>query len=389
MKKIIYSCILSLFIVVSLTSTASAWLLMKLSNMAEDVTTAATKVGKKAQNLLDKAGNLTIVKTIGKGFTEARDWIDSNVSKLKSFADEVQGDIDDYKKMYEDSKKIYDQTLGDYTKIMDDIKTLENSRQEIELKIQEVETSFKSQVAAQKSAISGQIDACNENMSNLKQLMKEDSTNKEAYEAEYNQWNEKQKELVAQIDDLDKVAQQELDSMVGTYKNELSNLKSQINQLKADLSKLAGFSDEEISDEDALLNTANLYFLQFDEELNPKRQDAIRYNRLKERRDSIISAYSESLSEIPKLVTKDNETEDLGYNASTFDTSAGAWGAAAQLQIDNLKALSTYAHLLIKDLKRQTAVEMSNLTFYKLQKEQKNIAEFNMDDYVYKKKGDK
>ena len=377
MKKIIYSCILSLFIVVSLTSTASAWLLMKLSNMAEDVTTAATKVGKKAQNLLDKAGNLTIVKTIGKGFTEARDWIDSNVSKLKSFADEVQGDIDAYKKMYEDSKKIYDQTLGDYTKIMDDIKTLENSRQEIELKIQEVETSFKSQVAAQKSAISGQIDACNENMSNLKQLMKEDSTNKEAYEAEYNQWNEKQKELVAQIDDLDKVAQQELDSMVGTYKNELSNLKSQINQLKADLSKLAGFSDEEISDEDALLNTANLYFLQFDEELNPKRQDAIRYNRLKERRDSIISAYSESLSEIPKLVTKDNETEDLGYNASTFDTSAGAWGAAAQLQIDNLKALSTYAHLLIKDLKRQTAVEMSNLTFYKLQKEQKNIVKYS------------
>lgn len=389
MKKIIYSFILSLFIVVSLTSTASAWLLMKLSNMAEDVTTAATKVGKKAQNLLDKAGNLTIVKTIGKGFTESKQWIESNVSKLKSFADEVQGDIDAYKQMYEDSKKIYDQTLGDYTKIMDDIKDLENSRQEIELKIQEVETSFKSQVAAQKSAISGQISACSENMSNLKQLMKDDPTNKDAYEAEYNQWNEKQKELVSQVDNLDQVAQQELDSMVGTYKNELSNLKSQINQLKSDLSKLAGFSDEEVSDEDALLNTTNLYFLQFDEELNPKRQDAIRYNRLKERRDSIISAYSESLSEIPKLVTKDNETEDLGYNASTFDTSAGAWGAAAQLQIDNLKALSTYAHLLIKDLKRQTAIEMSNITFYKLQKEQKNIAEFNMDDYVYKKKGDK
>lgn len=389
MKKIIYSFILSLFIVVSLTSTASAWLLMKLSNMAEDVTTAATKVGKKAQNLLDKAGNLTIVKTIGKGFTESKQWIESNVSKLKSFADEVQGDIDAYKKIYEDSKKIYDQTLGDYTKIMDDIKELENSRQEIELKIQEVETSFNSQVAAQKSAISGQISACSENMSNLKQLMKDDPTNKDAYEAEYNQWNEKQKELVSQVDNLDQVAQQELDSMVGTYKNELSNLKSQINQLKSDLSKLAGFSDEEVSDEDALLNTTNLYFLQFDEELNPKRQDAIRYNRLKERRDSIISAYSESLSEIPKLVTKDNETEDLGYNASTFDTSAGAWGAAAQLQIDNLKALSTYAHLLIKDLKRQTAIEMSNITFYKLQKEQKNIAEFNMDDYVYKKKGDK
>ena len=389
MKKIIYSFILSLFIVVSQTSTASAWLLMKLSNMAEDVTTTVTKLGKKAQNLLDKAGNMTIVKTIGKGFTEARTWIKGNISKLKSFADEVQGDIEAYKKMYDESKKIYDQNLGGYFKIMDDIKNLEKSRQQIEMKIQEVETSFNAQVAAQKSTISGQIAACKENMSNLKQLMDENSTNKEAYEKEYEEWNKKQKELVSQIDDLDKVAQQELDSMLGTYKNELSNLKSQINQLKADLSKVSGFSEEEISDEDALLNTANIYFLQYDEELNPKRQDAIRYNRLKERRDSIISAYSTSLEEIPKLVTKDNETEDLGYNASTFDTTAGAWGAAAQLQIDNLKALSTYAHLLIKDLKRQTAVEMSNLTFYKLQKEQKNIAEFNMDDYVFEKKGDK
>lgn len=389
MKKIFYISILSFFIVVGYSSTASAWLIMKLSNMAEDVTTTVTKIGKKAQNALDQAGNLTLVKKIGKGFKEARTWIDSNVSKLKSFADEVQDDVDAYKKMYEDTKKIYDENLGNYTKILDDVKKLEQSRQEIELKITEVETSFKEQVAAQKSTISGQIAACDENMSNLKQLMKDHSLNKDAYEAEYNQWKEKQESLTAQIDDLDKVAQQELDSMLSSYKGELSNLKSQISQLKSDLSRLAGFSEDEVSDEDALLNTANLYFLQYDEDLSPKRQEAIRYNRLKERRDSIITGYSKSVEQIPDLVTKDNETEDLGYNASTFDTTAGAWGAAAQLQINKLKGLSSFAHLMIYDLKRQTAVAMSNLTFYKLQKEQKNIAEFNMDDYVYKKKGDK
>lgn len=387
MRRILSALILSIFITLGTTAPASAWLLMKLSNMAEDVTTTVTKIGKKAQNLLDKAGNWTVVKTIGKGFAEARTWIKNNVSKLKSFADEVKADVDAYKKIYAESKKIYDENMGGYLKVAADIKALQASYDSIQLKIKEVETSFKAQIEAQKTTISGQIDACTENMSNLKKLIDENSIDKEAYEKEYNQWNEKQKQLVKQIDDLDVVAQKELDSMLNTYKNELSTVKSQLSQLKADLSKLAGLSDEEQSDEDALLNTANLYFLQYDEELSPKRQDAIRYNRLKERRESIINGYSKALSKIPEYVTKDDETEDLGYNGSTMDTTAGAWGVAAQLQIDNVKALSTLAHLLVYDLKRQTAVEMSNLTFYKLQKEQKNIAEFTLDDYVYKKKG--
>ena len=389
MRKTIYVFILSLLMIVGVTSRASAWIIAKISNMAEDVTTTTTKLGKEAQNIADKVGNSVIIQRIGKGFTETKKWLESNVSKLKSFADEVQEEMAAYQKMYEDSKKIYNDTVGDYAKIASDLKNIQKEYQNIELKIQETETEFMSEVNAQKTQISGQIDACKENMANLKQLMEENSTNKEAYQAEYDEWNAKQQELTDQINNLDTVAQQELDSMLSSYKNQLSSLKSQISQLKSDLSQLAGLSGEEQSDEDALLNTANTYFLQYDEELNPKRQDAIRYNRLKERRSSIISAYSESLPEILDIVTKNNEAEDLGYNASTFDTTAGAWGAAAQLQIDNLKALSAYAHLLIKDLKRQTAVEMSNLTFYQLQKEQKNIAEFNMDDYVYKKKEDK
>lgn len=389
MKKIKYIFGLSLLFVVGTTEDASAWLIMKMSNMAEDVTTAVTKVEKKAQNILDKAGNLTVVQKIGKGFKETKAWMDKNVSNVKSFADSVQEDIDSYKKMYEDTKSVYDQSLGGYSAVLNDIKELEKSRQEIMLKIEEVKTSVETKVKAQKSSISGQISSCNENMSNLKKLMQDDPKNLKAYENEYKQLEEKQKELIAQIDDIDNVAQQEVDSLTSEYKNELSNLKSKISQLKADLSKLAGFSEDEQSDEDALLNTANIYFLQYDEELNPQRQDAIRYNRLTERRSSIISAYENALKQIPDLNTKNNETEDLGYNASTFETTAGAWGASAQLQIMNLKALSAYAHLLVSDLKRQTALEMSNLTFYKLQKEQKNIAEFNLDDYVYEKKGDK
>lgn len=373
----------------SVAEPSSAWVLAKMSNMAEDASTFMTKVGKNAQNLLDQAGNWTIVKKIGKGFAETKEWINENVSSLKSFAEDVQEDVDAYKKIYEDSKQILDENLGGYLKISEDIKNLQASYEAIMLKISETEASFKAQIEAQKSTISGQIDSCNQNMSNLKKLLEERSIDQEAYEKEYNEWNEKQQVLVQQIDDIDKVAQEELDSIVLEYKTELSKIKSQINQLKSDLSKLAGLEEEQ-SDEDALLNTTNIYFLQYDEDLNPERQDKIRYNRLVERRNSIITAYEEALTYIPDLNTKDDEAEDLGYNASLFDTTAGAWGASAEMQIKKLKALSAYAHLLVQDIKRKTAVEMSNLTFYKLQKPQKNITEFNLDDYVYEqKKGDK
>ncbi len=388
MKKLILQIIFVFSLVLSSTSTASAWILAKLSNMAEDVTTTVTKAGKQAQNILDKAGNLTIVQKIGKGFTEARSWIESNVGNLKSFADEVQSDVEAYKKMYEEGKGIYDKHVGAYSKIADDLKAIGKQYDSIKMKIKEVETSFMAEVEAQKSTISGQIESCNQNMTNLQKLIQEKSTDKDAYKAEYEQWKYKCKELSRQLSNLDETAKAELDKMLNSYKTELSNLDTQIAKLQDDMKFLTGLSTEP-SSEDALTSTSRLYFLQYDEELNPQRQDTIRYNRLLERRNSIISAYEEALKQLPDINEKNNSAEDIGYNASTFDTTAGAWGAAAQLQIENLKALSAYTHLLIQDLKRQTAIELSNLTFYKLQKEQTNITEFNMDDYVYKKKGDK
>ena len=388
MRKFAGTLLLISAFTVAAPHNASAWILMKISNMAEDVTTALTKVQKKAQNALDQVNNAVIVQKIGKGFAEAKEFTESYVSQVKSFKDTVGDDIAAYKKMYEDSKAAYENSIGGYKKVYDDINDLKAEKENIEAAIEEQKASLSAEFEGQKSLISGQISSCEQNMSNLKQLIAENSTNKEQYEKEYNEWKEKKDSLSTELNNLDDQAQQALDQVSAAFNNQLSTIDSKLNQLESDLSKLVGMSEEESSDEDALLRTADVYFLQFDEELNPERQDHIRKNRLRERRDSIIGAYKEALKQKTDLVIKNNEAEDLGYNASTFDTTAGAWGADAQLRIDNLKALSAYAHLLVQDLKRQTAIEMTDITFYKLQREQKNIAEFTLDDYVYEK-GDK
>ena len=48
--------------IVGVTSRASAWIIAKISNMAEDVTTTTTKLGKEAQNIADKVGNSVIIQ---------------------------------------------------------------------------------------------------------------------------------------------------------------------------------------------------------------------------------------------------------------------------------------------------------------------------------------
>lgn len=384
MKKFLLMVSLICIFSISTPKDASAWLIMKISNMMEDITTGITQLGKKAQNMTDKISNMTVVQKIGKGFAETKKWVTENAKKIK---EDVSGDIASYKKIYNDSQKIYKESIGDYQKIYSDIKEIQKEKKAIEMKISELQLSIEAEYEAQKSQLSGQINTYEQNMSNLQKLMKEDPKNVQSYEDEYKKWKTEKEALQQQINNLSTSMQQQVDSATSVYKDSLTTLTTKISQLEADLSKVAGLSEENVSDEDALSTTADLYFLKFDEELNPQRQDNIRRNRLRERRDSIIAAYNEGISQIPNLLSQSQDAEDLGYNSATFDTTAGAFGADAKLEIDNLKALSSYAHLLIQDIKRQTAIAMSELTFYKLQREQKNIAEFNLDDYVYTKGG--
>ena len=87
MRKFICIALLAGLFSFSAATPAEAWIIAKLSNIAQDATTAISKFGKNVQNELDKVGNWTIVKSIGKGFKEARDWTKDNISKVKDFAE--------------------------------------------------------------------------------------------------------------------------------------------------------------------------------------------------------------------------------------------------------------------------------------------------------------
>lgn len=397
MRKYSLMVILSLLFLSIVPQRSLAQVVIKIPNIGEDVVTTLTKWRTQAENLLDKAGNLSVVKTIGKGFNETKTWINNNLSELKSFRDQVQSEVDELKgaydevsDSYEEASKTYEDTVGQYQKVYGDIKALEEQYQSINNKIEEMSSEYNQQVNAQKAVWEGEKNTMTDNMAQLEKLMAQDPENKETYQKQYDEMAEQKKQIEEQIETYSEEAEKELNEMTASYREEMASIKSDIAQLKSDLMQIGGIQEEQ-SAEDALRNTTDVYFLQYDEELNPERQEQIRKNRFRERRKSITEAYVNALKYIPKANDKNFTGEDLGYGASTFDTSAGAWGANARLNIEYLKSLSDYAHLLVYDLKRQTAIEIAKIKFYKLEKEQKNITEFNFDDYVYeeKSKGDK
>lgn len=383
MKKIICIALLTGLFSLSAPAPAEAWIIAKLSNIAQDATTAISKFGKEVQNQLDKVGNWTVVKSIGQGFKEARDWAKENVSKLKDFVDQAKEQADAIKSAVDQVKN---SNLAKIKMITDDINSIKNRAETIKSEIEEISDSVQSTYDVAVAEADGKVNTLTDNMSRLEKMMVEDPENKDAYQQQYDEMKAEKEDYERQKKEIVNTAKSAISNATALKNEELKGLTKDLDKLMRDLAIISGMDGDEQSAEEALTNTANLYFLQFDEELDPKRQDIIRRNRLMERRRSIIDAYSESLKFIPDIVIKNNEGEDQGYAGSTYDTVSGAWGADAELKIKNLLALRDYARLLTYDLKMQTANQMSILTFYKLKKPQKNISEFNLDDYVYKPK---
>lgn len=360
---------------------AEAWLIAKFSNMAEDATTAISKFGKDVQNAMDKVANSTVAKTIGKGFTEARDWTEKNVSKLKDFAEEAKENANAIKGAVDEVKN---SDLAKYKQLTDDVKDIADQMKTITAEMEGMQSELKGTYDAQIAQIDGKRTTTLDNMSMLKKLMQEHPTQLDVYQKQYDAMQADIAGYDKDIKNLNERFSSELQNILEPKQKELKNLKKDLTKLKRDLEIIAGMTGDEPTAAEALSNTANLYFQQYDEDEDTKRQDEIRRNRLLERRRSIFDAYTQSIAFIPELVTRDHEGEDQGYAASTFDTTGGAWGADAELKVKNLIALRDYARLLVYDLKMQTANQVSILTFYKLKKPLTNISEFNLDDYVYK-----
>lgn len=76
-------------------------------------------------------------------------------------------------------------------------------------------------------------------------------------------------------------------------------------------------------------------------------------------------------------------TQKLASNAAAIETTPAGIMLDISLRVENMKILLQYAELLINEVKMNTANDLLGMQ-KKLRSYDKNVTEFNLDDYVYK-----
>lgn len=133
----------------------------------------------------------------------------------------------------------------------------------------------------------------------------------------------------------------------------------------------------------ALYQAMELNYLNKDIPESAEAIDEIRRNRFIERRDAILSSYSDAVMLKLRIGDDMDIIEHFANNTDSMDTVSGVVGADTDIKIKTIEALMQYAELLVAELRLETATELALLNTYKVKNPDKDITNFNLDDYIY------
>ena len=111
--------------------------------------------------------------------------------------------------------------------------------------------------------------------------------------------------------------------------------------------------------------------------------DEIRRNRFIERRDAYLSSYADAVMIKNRIIPDLAILENFAQNTDSMDTVMGVIEADNEIKIKTIEALMQYAEILVAQLRMDTATEYGKLLSYKVKNPDKDIANFNLDDYIY------
>lgn len=365
-------------------------LIFKFDVMGGETVDVVGKVGENAENVENTVKDTSLITQIGEGFKEATKWVKEQVKKAKDFAEKAK----EYKEAYDTVKKeLYDNKLMQIKTLNDDISNIKKRYDNINTEISNIKNNIESAISADKELLDGKINTLELNRNAY--LKAAEQTTDEEEKASYLQQAEEmvaeQEALKKQQESLNKEAVESVKNATKTLDKERKQVEKDLKKLYADLALLLNMTsgEDNVDPAKAMQYTIDMYFLNYEAKETPDAMEEKRYNRLVERRNAIINAYEAAAKVIPDMQAYIEESEDMGYSASTFDTIGGAVGAMAEMKVKNLQALKLYADLLVADIKMRTAIGVAGLNFYKMQKPDKDLQVFNLDDYIYQEEDGK
>ena len=187
----------------------------------------------------------------------------------------------------------------------------------------------------------------------------------------------------ASFEDKMTVQTADIQNQIRTLKNLRKQLQDELAEQTAKFALKSWLGVDLTSPASAQNQAMQLNFLDKNTPESAEAIDEIRRNRMIERRDAYLSTYADAVM-LKLRIGKDLDIiEHFAKNTDSMDSISGVIGADTDIKIKTIEALMQYAELIVSELRRQTATEFANLTTYKVKNPDKEITNFNFDDYMY------
>ena len=198
-----------------------------------------------------------------------------------------------------------------------------------------------------------------------------------------------------QISQYNEELQTTSDTVTGQYQSRIAAVDEQITALRDEaiakageatadkLKSVFGGGDEE--DAAAMNEMIKNNFLEKDDELTIEnitpRQVFRKLTALKD----TVAAFNNAWKVKKSRYENDDKTEEIQAEVEQMDGASSSLGMDIQLKVENIKSLLEYTRMMVNDLKMVTAHELNDLNSWKLNRYDKDVTEFNLDDYIYEK----
>ena len=377
MNKLGHILPLALFFAVA-GGEASATIKFDVSHTANKAQETVSEWAKQAQTAFEESTTIQTMIAYGKGVAEMAKWVKEQKALVDQTISDTVGAVNSVKdtatSTVSDIQGEVTGTVGDVTGAAGEsvagvaggaagavsaaASKTQSAQELLQLKNERssLESEYEAAAAARKTEFEGQIKSYQDNNAAYQQMIAEDPSRKEELETKIISNNETIRFLQEQFDKREAEEKAKSDALIAEVDAKIQNLR-----------------DVAAADSMGLATEAAGAFKK------------VRKYRNKTAANDVLTAYATALQVRINRYEKNEDAQETADSATMMDGATAAIAMDTQLKVKNMETLLVYTQMLIADMKMRSAMDLAKLTVYKLRDPSKDVTQFNLDDYKYKK----
>lgn len=342
----------------------------------------ATDVSQEVRESQFTSGVQDIIHTMGKGVAEAKAMkleIEKNAQLIGSSVDQIKSNIDAVQDVVSNPLGAISDNAG--VKELEELNALKKEKKSIEAEYDQALSSISAEYDVLLSSVDENISVISINLSSQDLTIEERSK----YENSISALQEQKQSISAENQEIANVLKAERDAILSDINEEISAKET---ELKGVLSHVVKEKTDGIVTKDdiadAMLDVQNKFYIKPGTAENAASVFPIKRQREKEALSRIVSATHVFLTEALKSGDKMDFVTDMADSNKGLEGYTSIVSMNIDLTIEEMSTLLSYNKLLLAKIKLDSSLDALRNSSYSVEGSDRDITEFNFDDYIIK-----